>query len=128
MMKLDYYIAINPAPADVILDGPVLVGVAQGALSAAQIEATLDRIVTGQGSITPLEESSRPVWPLELFNIPDADSGDNSSLTRKGEKTIRWTFNNPDGWSWWAYNMSSAVLITGNNFNCIAKCFGMWVT
>ncbi len=127
MLKCEYWMAIRAAQAVVLADGPVVVGMAHGGLTAALIEETLESTVLDQGSFVAIEEASRPVWPLEVFMIPDADSGNVVDLTRKGSFTPRWTFNNPDGWVWWAYNLSSQVLITGNELNIQAKCFGVWV-
>ncbi len=128
MLRLDYWMSVIPSSGAFVLDGPVLVGIAHGALSAAQIEASLESIVVDQGSITPMEEANRPVFPLELFLIPELDVSDAATLVRKGSANIRWTFNNLDGWVWWAYNNSSDALITGSIFNVLAKAFGVWVT
>ncbi len=43
-------------------------------------------------------------------------------------KTIRWTFNNPEGWSIVAFNDSGATLTTGAVIRFVAKYFGVWVT
>ncbi len=126
IFKMDYWMNISPNQATVILDGPVIIGIAAGNLTAAEIEQSLEAIPLNADA-TALEESNRPVWPLETFLIPDADNADNSDLTRKGSINLRWTFQNPSGWVWWAYNLSSFNLITGSTVVTLAKMFGMWV-
>ncbi len=43
-------------------------------------------------------------------------------------KTIRWTFSNPEGWSLVAFNDSGATLTTGAIVRFVAKYFGVWLT
>ena len=48
IIKMDYWIGLTPAQAIVILDGPILVGVAAGQLDAAEVEeAKLILVVDG---------------------------------------------------------------------------------
>ncbi len=126
IMKMDYWMAILPATAITILDGPIIIGLAAGQITAAQVEQALEAVPLNSDA-TALEESNRPVWPLEIFLIPDADLADNATLVRKGSINLRWTFNNPSGWVWWAYNVSSGALTTGSIAVILAKMFGMWV-
>ena len=74
------------------------------------------------------EDAMRAVWPLEIFNMFDVDSGPNTGLTAKGSKNLRWTFQNPDGWRYWVYNMSTGALATGSKISIITKNFGLWVS
>ncbi len=127
MLRMDYWMAIKPAQAVVVLDGPIIVGVSHGDLTGAEVEEALESIVLGNDNIVANEQAMRPVWPLEVFIIPDADSADNATLVRKGTFKPRWTFPNPAGWRWWVYNNSDAQLVTGTNLNILAKCFGVWL-
>ncbi len=43
------------------------------------------------------------------------------------EKTIRWTFSNPEGWAIVAFNQSGATLTTGGVIRMVMKYFGVWV-
>ncbi len=126
MLRCDYWIGINPAQAIVILDGPLMVGLAAANLTAAQIEEAIEAIPVNRGD-TALEASMRPVWPLEVFNLWDVDSGP-IDTTRKGTFNPKWTFQNPDGWTWWTYNMSDATMVTGSDISIFAKYFGVWVS
>ncbi len=127
IMKMDYWMGLLPAQAVVLINGPILIGIANGKLTAAQIEEALEAVPVNSND-PALEESNRAVWPLETFMIPDADAADNATIWRKGTFNPRWTFNNPDGWQWFAYNYTSSAIVTGSIINIQAKCFGMWVS
>ncbi len=127
MIKLDYSITIRPAAAISVLDGPVIVGIADAVLDGAAIEEAIESTILNPNS-TDIELSMRPVWPLETFILIDPDAGGSSVLTKSGSKNIRWTFNNPNGWRWWIYNKSGAALVTGSFAEIFAKFFGVWVS
>ncbi len=126
LLRVDYYIGIQPAQAVTLLNGPILVGLAAGNLTATGIGQAIEAAPLDAVSID-LELSNRAVWPLEVMMINDADLGDISGLTVKGTFNPRWTFQNPHGWQWFVYNMGTGALATGSVINITAKCFGMWV-
>ncbi len=126
IVKIDYWMSMRPAQAIVVLDGPLLVGIADSSLTAAEIEEAIESQVLNSNS-TSSEESMRAVWPLEVFNLSDPDGGPQSDLTRKDSKNLKWTFNNPNGWQWWVYNMSPFAITTGSQLIINAKAFGVWV-
>ncbi len=129
MLKCDYWINIRPAAAIVIFEGPVMIGMAHGDLTAAEIEAALESVVLGAVDLVANEEAGRPVWPLELILLPDADQGNAVDLSRKGSFTPRWTFPNPAGWQWWVWNLNAVTAVTTGSFiSIVAKTFGVWVT
>ncbi len=127
IIRMDYWIGIPTAQAIVILDGPILIGIAQGNQNAAEIEECVEAVVLNRGA-NEEELSMRPVWPLEMFILPDPDLQVNELLVKKGSINLRWTFPNPDGWVFWAYNQNSNALITGSFVNAFFKMFGMWVS
>ncbi len=128
IIKMDYWIGIFPATGITVLNGPIMFGVADGELTAAQIEAALEGTVLN-ASDTDLETSMRAVWPLEIFMLPDPNGGTGSDpLVRSGSKNLRWTFHNPGGWTYWVYNMSAFALTTGSVIDVITKNFGVWVS
>ncbi len=127
MIKTEYFLGIRPSQTTTLFGGPILIGVAYGDLIAAEIEEALESVVLGQGDLPAIEEAMRPVWPLEIILMPDADLGNSSDLTRKGEFSPRWTFPNPSGWRWWVYNMSTVALVAGNGISVQSKSFGVWV-
>ncbi len=110
-------------------EGTLLLGIADGELSLAEIEENIelagpvdrnDRIST--------ERAERPVWVL-------GHMGDNDDLVGVGsggfqptrEKVLRWTFSNPEAWDWFVYN-SGTILTAGTIVEIYAKHFGVWVT
>jgi len=126
IIKMDYMISVRPAQAVVVFDGPVIIGIAQGNLTAAQIEECIETTVLNRGQVES-ENAMRPVWPLEIIMLPDPDAQINE-LTRKGSINLRWTFPNPSGWVWWAWNKSGFALVTGSTVEAHAKIFGVWVS
>ncbi len=126
MLKCDYWIAISPAQAIVVEDGPILVGLAAGNLAAGDIEGAIESIPLNQNHLS-LENTNRPVWPLEMFQMTDPDAGSQSESVRKGSFNPKWTFNNPDGWTWWVYNVGAQTLTTGSAVTIFAKMYGMWL-
>ncbi len=127
ILKCEYYMGLSPAQAIVIQNGPIIVGLASGQLTAAQMEEALEAVPINRGD-SALEETMRPVWPLEIFVFHDPDQGPQSDLTRKGEFSPRWTFQNPTGWSWFIFNVGNAALVTGSGLTIVAKFFGVWVS
>ncbi len=127
MLKCEYWMGIAPAQAITVADGPILVGFASGSLQAAEIEECLESVPINHSDIL-LEKAMRPVWPLETFVIQDPDTGNAGDLHRKGSFNPKWTFANPDGWTWWIYNLSTATLTTSNLLSISAKFFGVWIT
>ncbi len=127
VLKMDYHVAISPAAAITVANGPLLFGVASGHLLASEIEECIESVLLNRGGIPEGEQAMRPVWPLETFIIHDPDQGPQSDLTRDGSFNPRWTFTNPDGWRYWVYNMSSFVITTGSLLSAITKSYGVWV-
>ncbi len=126
IIKLDYFMGLAPSQATIIVNGPIVIGIASGNLTAAGIEQALEAFPLDSASINN-ELTMRPVWLLETFMMPDADSADNATLWRKGSVTLRWTFQNPHGWRWFAYNYSASATATGATMSIEAKIFGLWI-
>ncbi len=99
----------------------VLIGMANGELSAAEIEGSLESTPLNSNDRGELEKALRAVFPIVQFTIGD----DPASIDIV--KTLRWTFNNPEGWSWWMYNPRTAAMTTGAEIILFAKHFGVWV-
>ncbi len=128
IIKVDYWIGIRPSQTTTLYGGPIIVGLAHGDLTAAEIEEVLESTVLSAGDIVASDVALRPVWPLEMILMPDADLGNSSDLVRKDSVNIRWTFNDPEGWVWFVYNAGTVALVAGNGITILAKIFGMWVT
>ncbi len=127
IIKMDYWLSVTPSQAVTLINGPMLIGLADSRYSAAEIEECIESTVLNRGN-TDEELAMRAVWPLEMINVPDADAGDISDLVRKGSVNIRWTFTNPNGWKWWVYNASAGAFASGNLLQVQSKIFGVWVS
>ncbi len=126
ILRVDYWISIRGAQAIVLEDGPIWVGFAAGNLAAGDVEGAIETIPVNQNDLG-LENTNRPIWPLEMFTVQDPDTQAGDHQTIKGSFNPKWTFNNPDGWTWWVYNSSAFALVTGSAITINAKIFGMWV-
>ncbi len=112
------------------LEGPILVGMAPGGMTAAEIEQAIETTVDDSNDIPDVEFANRMIWPLEALVVQsDTTNGASagSVTTVRGEFNPRWTMPNPDGWTWWAYNFGTANLTTGGTVSITAKYFGVWV-
>ncbi len=122
ILRTDYFMSFEPQATGDIL----LVGMADGGLSAALIEAAVEARPQDLNDAPEIEEVMRPVWPVELLGDGSAGSG---PVVVKGTFNPKWTFKNPEGWIWWIYNISSSdAMTTGGIVTIITKHFGVWVT
>ncbi len=130
IIKTEYFVSVNGAQAIVLEDGPLLFGMADAALTGAQIEECLESVVLNRGAVPEEEQAMRPVWPLEIFTLMDVDAGNGAMKPGplKGSFNPRWTFRNPEGFTYWVYNMSSAAIATGSVIEGLFKHFGVWLT
>ncbi len=126
MLRQDYWMTIKGAQATVIQDGPIMVGLAQGELTAAEIEECVESRPINANDRVQLERSGRAVWPLEMFMWRDVDNAQQPYVI-KGTINPKWTFNNPQGWTYWVYNSSENAIITGATLELFAKSYGVWV-
>ena len=101
----------------------VVLGLADGELSDAEIEECLTAKPDNTNDNVPLERSHRPVWPIESF-VVETPSGDGARL--HAEWSQKWTFANPSGFQLFVYNFGPA-LSTGATLHWFAKIYGVWV-
>lgn len=104
-------------------EGPIVIGLASGELTDAEIEECLEARPVDRNDRVELEKSSRPVWPLAILG-----ANQSNAETAVIDKTIRWTFSNDDGWKYWAYSLDGTSLTTGSYVKGLLKIFGVWVT
>ncbi len=129
ILKTKYFMQYAPGAFDAI-EGPLLIGMAPGAMTSGEIEQAIEANPDDRNDIPDIEFVDRMVWPLEvLFSSVDATNGTSvgSKVIAQGEFTPKWTMPNPDGWTWWAYNFSQAALADNGFVEIIAKHFGVWV-
>ncbi len=126
ILKTKYYIAWR---APDFAEGPIVIGMAPGQMSAAEIEEALESTPTDTSDVPEIEQSNRMVWPLEIMMLQnDGTLSDGGKAIAQGEVMTKWTFPDPDGWNWWTFNLDSvAPLTTNGRIEIFAKHFGVWV-
>ncbi len=106
-------------------DGTLMLGIANGGLSVAEIEAAIE--LNGPLSRSDRvnnELAMRPVWYIGRF------SGPGFSATRQhldGVYKRAWTFGETDGWNLFVHNVGATALTTGSTARIKATHFGVWV-
>ncbi len=75
------------------------------------------------------EQAERAVFLLGSFRVTSNNAHIHGPKAQQAiiEKTIRWTFSNPEGWSIGVFNQSGGTLTTGAVMRFVAKYFGVWV-
>jgi len=112
-------------------DGPLVMGIANDSLSAAEIVAAL--IADG-----PLDRSDRVKQELAERGVfafdMDLISFDVSTASVNGSRvsgvvtnTQRWTYSSAVGWSLWIFNLGTGALTTGGVVRVLSKYFGVWL-
>ncbi len=120
IIKMDYYIGYTPAAQGDFL----LFGIANGELTAQQIEECLESSPLNYNDAIGSEQAGRQVFPLEILG--EGSAGGNSAGI-KGSENLRWTFANPDGWQYFLYNFTGGPIATGSLVEFICKIYGVWV-
>ncbi len=123
LIKTEYFIGVEGMTSG---EGPVLIGLADNELSVTEIAGSIgadgpvDRNDRGGE-----EAATRAVWVLDAIFSQVFPGGSSST---KGEKTFRWTFSNPEGWTFFAFNNDPNTLTTGTIVHFYAVHYGVWVT
>nr|AGA18261.1 hypothetical protein [uncultured marine virus] len=112
-------------------DGEGLIfGIANNDLSNAEIEESIE----AEGPLDKndrIKEERATRWVKVLGEfVPDHPTtarrlvgfGDSVGLISKD----RWTYNNPEGWQWFIYNIGGSIS-TGSLLQLIATHYGVWV-
>ncbi len=108
----------------------VVIGIADNELSVGEISEciSIDGPLDRNDNVGH-ERSMRPVWLLLDLK------GDSTTTVKEPPNdgqmmtfNLRWTFSDPEGWTWFAFNPLAGSLTAGAVFNIIAKHYGVWVT
>lgn len=128
LLKTEYFVALS-AFFQAVGD-EVIIGIADNELTVAEIAACINADgPLDRNDRVPEELSHRAVWLLTQVKgtsttVPDVPGNDGKAFECK----LRWTFCNPEGWTWFAYNPLGLALTTGGQFKIVAKHYGVWVT
>ncbi len=111
-------------------DEAVLIGIADNELSVAEIAECL--VANGpidRNDNLANERAMRPVWIIGQFRGVGAVETIHMGLPiiHKGKP---WTFSNPEGWTFFAFNPTGAALADTNTpeVKLFATHYGVWVT
>lgn len=121
LMKSEFYISVDAFTSN---EGPIIVGIADGQLTDAEIEECIEARPNDRNHNVAHEQSQRPVWPLCILDYQSVGA----KCSWQDEKTLKWTFSDTEAWKYWVYNPSGAALSTGGVVRIFAKHYGVWVT
>jgi len=108
----------------------VIIGIADNELSVAEIAECIDADgPLDRNDNLANERAMRPVWTLidikgKSTTVVEEVPNDGMMMTFN----LRWTFSNPEGWTFFGHNPLGGALTTGAVFFITAKHFGVWVT
>ncbi len=103
-------------------EGPILVGLAHGDLTDAEIEESIEAVTSAQLSDRiQRERATRPVRDIGMFPGNAADEMINDGNPVK--TPIRWMNRQGDDMKAWAFNSDGSALTTGTVFNLEGKIF-----
>ncbi len=116
------YIATQGINNDFGTGETVVLGIANDELSVAEIaECLVTDGPVDRNDRVQMERAERAVWLIDVI-------GDDPFTVARGEKVLRWTFSNPEGWTWFAWNPMADALAASSVINLDMKYFGVWVT
>lgn len=101
-----------------IFDEAVVLGIADNDLSTTEIEECMESTQLDPSDLNQGEESLRPVWLLGIMRPGQALAW---------EETIRWTFHEDVGYTYFVYNLTTGALTTGGVVDILFKNYGVWV-
>ncbi len=108
--------------------GPIVLFLADAELAVQETAQALNAGANNENDHLAMEQAHRPVFICGYFsgNGTTGFLGADQAPSPK-EKTVRWTFNNPNGWLWGCFNADANDLTTGTEVQIHAKHFGVWV-
>ncbi len=127
ILKSELHVGTNESIA--AGDGPIYFGVADGELTVAEIAEVLNQ--TGplnRNDNARSEQSLRKVEILAVFGPGQSNGTGDKAWQGPIVTKPRWTYSNPNGWAYFAFNQSGGALVTGTILRFRAKHYGVWVT
>ncbi len=108
-------------------EGPLVLVFADNELLVAEIAQVLVASPVDSNDNVNNERANRPVFNMAMVS----GNATTDILTQHGgtfhEKTIRWTFSNPEGFTWAIVNHSGGALTSGTVIDLQCKYYGVWV-
>ncbi len=122
LISLDWLASVRSRTAD---EGPIVIGLAHGDLSVAEIGENLDAELTTPDDIIARERNRRPVRRLGIFGNAGAASERLNNGVMKRSK-IGFSIGNGHELNFWARNQDAATLTTGVIFDIVGTLYGRW--
>lgn len=123
ILKTEVFVAAEGFATDEYM---VMVGIADNELDVTEIAETMD--LSGpldRNDHDGSEKVMRPVWDIVQVGQDPGHEIPNNGLPIKFN--LKWTFRNPEGWTFFAFNNSGSQLTTGGVIRYRAKHYGVWV-
>lgn len=102
-------------------DGPIMVGVAHGDYSDAEIEEVLENTGSwNEGDMIAQERSKRKIRTIGTFDIQVADAAEGAAVLNEGRlihTKLNWILNQGVRLKIWGYNLGTGALTTGAVIN-----------
>ncbi len=112
-------IAANIAATDALV-----IGFSDTEMSLTEVKECLEANgPTDRNDRVQMERATRPVWPMAV--VTDIHLAPNQGMAIR--KTIRWTFSDTEGFTWFAYNPGASANTTGAEIDIVVKYFGVWI-
>ncbi len=125
IIKTEYLAVLTGGTAG---DGPYLLVLTDAELQDVEISQAALAGPSDRNDNVENERTNRPVFNMGYFNGIATSGQVGQSDGRLTEKTIRWTFSDPEGWEWAIVNLNTGALTTGAFVSIFAKHYGVWVT
>ena len=100
-------------------EGPLWLFLADDELTVAEIAESIESSgPSDRNDRVAMERAERPVFLLGMLPVLAAEEPIHGPKGQRGviEKTVRWTFSNPEGWTLGVFNQSGGTLTTGATF------------
>ncbi len=130
ILKSEVYAIVNALTTNEA--NGLLFGIANGELSAAEIEECIE----AQGPLNANDRvaTERAMRNVKILGMGHAEPEAGTEVTFENEhggplllNKHRWTYHNPQGWDWFIYNIGGS-LTTGGLLQLVASHYGLWIT
>ncbi len=130
VLKSEHYLTMESATF-VAGDGPIIVGIANNELSAAEIAGCLNTDgPLNRNDRGNTETAMRAVFPFIQMPFVENAVGLAPGIPNDGapvKDTHRWTYSNPEGFTLFAFNHGGSALTTGGILRNLSTYYGVWV-
>ncbi len=105
-------------------DGPILVGVARGGYSDAEVEESIEAANIDRGTLAKQEQANRFVREIGIISATGAGIQGALNEGQSVKTKLNWLIPIGETVAMWAYNLNASPLSTGAVVNCVGN---VWV-